>query len=209
MQLQVRAVAAHVASSPAARAAVDALLRNTVVPQFERYAFTQSAPYRNHWIGGAQAGNYGADYRLRTSINYAGIWANANDEAMYFIATRDADEKPLDGGRHYVIHFPAGQLPDTVVNSYWSVILVGVPDYHVVPNDLGRYNLNTYSELSGEPDGSLKIAIGPTPPDGVPDSNWLPSAPGKPFSLTFRTYVPKDLVKNDQWAPPAVTPVSS
>lgn len=207
MQLQVQAVAAHVASSPQVRAAVDALLHGTVVPEFEVYAFTQSAPYRNHWVGGAQTGNYGADYRRRTSVNYAGIWANTTDEVVYFVATRDADEKPLDGSQHYVIHFPADRLPDSVVNSYWSVILVGVPGYRVVPNDLGRYNFNTYSGLTAEPDGSLKIAIGPTPPGGVPESNWLPSAPGKPFSLSYRAYVPTEAVTHGEWAPPAVTPL--
>jgi hypothetical protein len=85
-----------------------------------------------------------------------------------------------DGSRHYVIHFPADRLPDSVVNSYWSIILVGVPDYRVVPNDLGRYNFNTYSGLATEPDGSLKITIGPAPADGVAESNWLPSARASP-----------------------------
>lgn len=91
--------------------------------------------------------------------------------------------------------------------TYWSVILVGVPDYRVVPNSLNRFNFNSYSRLTKEPDGSLKIAIGPNPVKGVPETNWLPSAPGKCVSLTFRAYVPKDIVKQGQWAPPAVTGV--
>jgi hypothetical protein len=61
--------------------------------------------------------------------------------------------------------------------------------------------------LDKEAEGSLKIAIGPKPPKDVPESNWLPSPDGKPFSLTFRTYVPKDAVKNGEWAPPAVAAV--
>jgi hypothetical protein len=206
MQLQVQAVAAYVASSPAARAAVGSLLRDKVVPEFEVYAFTKSAPYRNHWVGGGQTGNYGADYRIRTVVNYAGIWANTNDEVVYFVATRDSGEAPLDGSKHYLIQFPADGLPDSVVHSYWSIILVGVPGYRVVPNQLGRYNFNTYSSLAREPDGTLKIAIGPTPVAAVTESNWLPSAEGKPFSLTFRTYVPKEAVKHGGWTPPAVTP---
>jgi hypothetical protein len=32
-------------------------------------------------------------------------------------------------------------------------------------------------------------------------------ADGKPFSLTFRTYVPKDVVKRGEWFPPAVMSV--
>jgi hypothetical protein len=178
-----------------------------VIPEFQEYALTKSAPYRNHWIGGGLTGNYGKDYRLRTSVNFAGLWANTVDEVIYLVATRDADERTLDGSKSYVINFPADRLPQSVVNAYWSIILVGVPDYRVIPNPLKRYNLNNQSSLRSEADGSLKIAIGPKLVAGVPESNWLPSAEGKPFSLTFRTYVPKDAVKRGEWQPGAVTPV--
>jgi hypothetical protein len=96
-------------------------------------------------VGGASLGNYSKDYRLRATANFAGIWANTWDEAMYFVATRDADEKPLNGSKNYVIHFAAGKLPSAVVDAYWSVILVSVPDYRVVPNPLNRFNLNSHS----------------------------------------------------------------
>lgn len=205
MQQQVRAVAAHAASSPQARAAVDKLLRERVVPRFIEYAFAKSAPYRNHWVGGSPTGNYGGDYLLRSVVNYAGIWANTRDEVIYFVATRDANEETLNGAYSYVLHFPADRLPQSAVDAYWSVILVGVPDYRVVPNSLKRYNFNSHSDLKKEADGSLKIAIGPQAVAGVAASNWLPSPPGKPFSLTFRTYVPKEEVKTGAWTPPPVT----
>ncbi len=204
MQQKVRAVAAYVASSPEARAAVDAKLRK-LIPEFQEYALTKSAPYRNHWIGGGQTGNYGKGFWLRSSVNFAGIWANTTDEVIYFVATRDADEKPLNGSNGYVMHFPADKLPQAAVDSYWSVILVGVPDYRVVANPMNRFNFNTYSGLKTEADGSLKIGIGPKPVAGVPESNWLPAPEGKPFSLTFRSYVPKDVVKRGEWQPAAVT----
>jgi hypothetical protein len=54
----------------------------------------------------------------------------------------------------------------------------------------------------------LKIAVGPKPVAGVPEGNWLPAADGKPFSLTFRAYVPKDEVKEGKWSPPAVAKVN-
>jgi hypothetical protein len=38
------------------------------------------------------------------------------------------------------MHFSADELPEKVVDAYWSVILVGVPDYRVVPNPSKRYN---------------------------------------------------------------------
>ena len=205
-QQQARAVAAYVASSPAARQVVADTLPG-IVSEFITYAFTKCAPRRDHWTGGAPTGNYGADYRLRASLNFGGLWANTWDEVIYFVATTDETDMPLNGDNNYVIHFPTDRLPSTAVDGYWSVILVSAPDYHVVVNPLNRYNFNSYSPLQFEPDGSLKIAIGAEPVAGVPDSNRLPSPPGGAFSLTFRTYVPKDSVKSGTWSPPAVTKV--
>jgi hypothetical protein len=205
MQQQVWAVSDYANSGAAARKTLDRLIHDKVVGDFKDYAFRKSAPYRDHWVGGAPTGNYGADYWLRTTVNYAGIWANTTDEVIYFVATRDADEQPLSGGNAYVMHFPVGKLPASAVYAYWSVILVGVPDYRVMPNALKRYNLNSQSRLQYEADGSLKIAIGPSLPPGIAQSNWLPSAEGRAFSLTFRTYVPRDMVRRGDWSPPAVT----
>lgn len=204
MQQKARAIAAYIATGNDARTDIDTRLRKVAL-DFKIYAMTKSAPYRNHWVGGSAAGNYGTDYWLRTTANFAGIWANSTEEVIYFVATRDADEQTLNGSNTYVMHFSIGRLPDIAVDGYWSVILVGVPDYRVAPNPLNRFNFNNYSPLAKESDGSLKIAIGPKPPKGIPESNWLPSPEGKPFSLTFRTYVPKDIVKRGDWQPPAVT----
>jgi hypothetical protein len=204
MQQKVHAVAAYSATSGEARSTVNRQLREKVIPEFLEYALTKSAPYRNHWLGGGAAGNYGNDYRLRTTVNLLGIWANTGDEVLYFMASRDADERPLNGSNQYILQFPFGQLPSAVVDSYWSVILVDVPNYRVVPNPLNRFNFNSYSPLKREPDGSLKIVIAPTAVPGVPESNWLPSPDGKLFSMTLRTYVPKEAVKRGEWSPPAV-----
>ena len=91
-----------------------------------RNSSNKSAPYRNHWVGGGAAGNYGANYRVRTVANYAGIWANTPDEVLYFIATRDANEQTLSGSNSYVMHFAADRLPETVVDAFWPVIFSSV-----------------------------------------------------------------------------------
>ncbi|GEM32592.1 hypothetical protein NN3_35990 [Nocardia neocaledoniensis NBRC 108232] len=208
MQVLAQSIAGYLAADPGARERVDTFLRETVVPEFKEYALTQGAPYVNRWMGGSPSGNYGADYTVRTIVNLLGIWANTSDEVVYFNTSRAADGKPLDGADSYVIDFPAEGLPDSVVvDGYWSVILVSVPDFRVIPNALHRYNFNNYSPLTYEPDGSLRIGIGPKPVAGVPESNWLPSAPGQPFSLTFRCYVPKSFVGGGGWAPPPLTAV--
>ena len=205
MQQQVRAVAAHVASGSTAREAVAKQLAEAVVPAFKEFVFTKSAPEHEGWVGGAAGvGNYAVDYWLRATVNYAGIWANTTDEVIYFTSNRDALGQRLDGARGYVIHFSPDRLPDTVVDAYWSVILVDATDYRVVKNPLNRFNLNNQSPLVKEADGSLKIGVGPDAPTGVHEQNWLPSAAGQAFSLTFRTYVPKDEVRNGEWSPPGL-----
>jgi len=205
MQQKARAVAAYVASGNDARTTVEKVVRGKAVKEFQVYATTAAMPVRNHWMGGAPAGNYGTNYWFRTMVNYGGIWGNTGNEVLYFTPVSDAEGQPLLGSKNYVIHFPADGLPQSVVDAYWSVILVSVPDYRVVDNPLKRFNLNNHSPLQKESDGSLKIAVGPKPVAGVPESNWLPSPDGKPFTLTFRTYVPKDIVARE-WAPPALEP---
>lgn len=203
MQQKVLAVANHIATGSDARTEVEDALA-TIIPEFVRDSVTKSAPYLNHWLAVLTGGNYGSAYFARAAANYAGIWANTTHEVIYQIATRDSKDAPLDGGQTYLMHFAADALPEQVVDAYWSVILVGLPDYRVVDNPLKRYNLNNYSGLQKEADGSLKIIVGVRPVAGVPESNWLPSAAGKPFSLTFRTYVPKQQVRDGNWQPPAL-----
>jgi hypothetical protein len=186
------------------RQALDTLIKEEVVPQFLKYAVMKSGVFQNNWLATLGTGNYVADYWKRSSANLVGLWANANDEVIYFVATRDADGQPLNGANDYVLAFSAANRPDTVVNAYWSVILVDVPDYRVVKNSLNRFNFNSDSGLKSEADGSLKILLATKPNAAVPESNWLPAPKGKGFSLTLRAYVPKDLVKRGEWFPTAI-----
>lgn len=203
MQAKVQAVA-RMAADPDGRTELDTLLRSKVVPAFLRYAVTEAGMFENNWLGTVVIGNYADRYYTRSAANLVGIWANASSEVIYFVATRDSEGLPLNGESQYSLHFPSEGLPQNVVDAYWSVILVDVPDYRVVPNRLDRFNFNSYSNLKPNADGSLTILISAKPGSGVPESNWLPAPDGKPFSLTFRTYVPKAIVKQGKWFPPSI-----
>jgi hypothetical protein len=203
MQAKVRDISRQ-AKDAGQRQALDKLIKEEVVPQFLKYAVTKSGVFQNNWLATLGTGNYGADYWKRSSANLVGLWANSNDEVIYFVGTQDAEGQPLNGANDYVLEFPAANRPDAVVNAYWSVILVDVPDYRVVKNPLNRFNFNSDSGLKNEADGSLKILLASNPNTTVPESNWLPAPEGKGFSLTMRTYVPKDLVKDGKWFPPAI-----
>ncbi len=203
MQAKVREVSRQ-ARDPEQRKALHAMIKGQVIPQFLQYAVTKSGVFKNNWLATLGTGNYGADYWKRSSANLVGLWANSNDEVIYFVATQDAEGQALNGAYDYLLEFPSTSRPDAVVDAYWSVILVDVPDYRVVPNPLNRFNLNSYSGLKNDADGSLKILIANKPDAAVPESNWLPSGNGNEFSLTLRTYVPKDIVKRGEWFPPAL-----
>lgn len=203
MQAKVRAVAREV-TDPSRREAIESLLRDEVIPEFRHFAMTEAGVVRNNWFGTMVIGNYGEDYRIRTTANMIGIWANAHHEVVYHSTFRDSEGRPLDGSNNHVLHFPKDALPQDVVNEFWSVTLVSLPDFRPVPNYLDRFALSTWSNVQKEADGSLKLLIGPEPVEGMPESNWLPSPDGQPFSLTFRSYVPKPAVQTGEWFPPAV-----
>jgi hypothetical protein len=203
MQAKVCDVARQ-AGDPKQRPILDQLIKAEVVPQFLKYAVTKSGVFKNNWLATLGTGNYAADYWKRSSANLVGLWANSNDEVIYFVGTRDAEGQPLNGAYDYILEFSAANRPDAVVNAYWSVILVDVPDYRVVKNPLSRFNFNSDSGLRSEADGSLKILLASKPNAAAPESNWLPAPDGKGFSLTMRTYVPKDMVKHGEWFPPAL-----
>jgi hypothetical protein len=207
LQSKVRDIAG-LAADPAGRAAMDKALREKIIPEFQTYAVAGAGETKNNWIGTTVIGNYGDNFAIRTAANYVGIWNNARHEVIYFVTTRDADGNQLNGSNDYVIDFPAADMPDKVVNAYWSLSLVDVPGFLAVPNPLNRYTFNSVAPPPSEADGSLKIFLAAKSGPEVPESNLLPSPQDKPFSLTFRTYVPKDVVKQGNWFPPAIRKIN-
>jgi hypothetical protein len=194
-------IGAYIAASPDGSAEIAAIVRDQAVPTFLEHAVTKAGAFQNNWLGTLTIGNYGDEYWTRTAANLVGIWANASAEVIYFVCTRDADGNLLDGSRDYRMTFPKDARPDAVVNAYWSIILVSLPDYRVVPNPGNRFNLNSYSPLVEGDDGSLQLDFSPELRDESRAANWLPTPEGAPFSLTLRTYVPKEVVTSGNWFP--------
>lgn len=204
MPARVRAVAAYVASGTEARAEVDRRVREDVVPRARDEATTKVLRYQDGWLAANELGRYGDRYHVRMAVNLVGIWGNDAGEVVYYVGTRDAAGTPYRGGVPYALTFPADSLPSAHAAAYWSIILVDVPDFRVVPNAIDRYNLNSHSPLAYELDGSLRIDITPEPVPGRPASNWLPSPAQGAFSLTLRLYVPGDAPLAGEWFPPAL-----
>jgi hypothetical protein len=151
-------------------------------------------------------GNFGDDYLYRAVIALTALAALEVAEATYLMCSSDAEGRPLDGSRRYVLRFPAGQLPSA--RAFWSLSM-----YELTPegrafftdNPISRYAIGdrTRSMTHGA-DGSLDILIQHDRPAEGQEANWLP-APAGPMRLVLRAYEPDQaLIDGSYRIPPVV-----
>jgi len=197
VQEQARAVA-KAAADPAQRAHIDEVIRKLAIPSFLS-EIPKMGKLVNGWIHPRIIGNFRSDYVMRTITNYAGIWANNSKEVVYFGA------QGIDGSQTYTQTYPKDALPASKTHYFWSVVVVDGVDYRIIPNSLNRYLLNKQSALKYNDDGSLTLAFAPKQPEGIPESNWLPTPNGKKYNMTYRFYGPsKDVTDGTYYPPPLV-----
>ena len=197
---KARAVA-KAASDRAQRARIDEVIRKLAIPLFLAEISKVGKPV-NGWAYPRPVGNYRSDYVMRSIANYTGIWANTPKEVVYFVGTG------LEGSQTYTQTYPKDALPQSKTRYFWSVVVVDNIDYKVVPNSLNRYLLNKQSPLRFNDDGSLTLVFGPKQPDGIPESNWLPTPNGKKYNLTYRFYGPSKDVADGKYYPPPLVRIS-
>ena len=189
---------AKAAADRTQRARIDEVIRKQAIPAF-RSEILKMGKAENGWMHPRVVGNYRTDYVMRSIANYAGIWANNSKEVVYFTA------QGLDGSQTFVQTFPKDSLPRSKTRYFWSAIVVDDVDYKVIPNSLNRFLLNKQSPLHFGDDGSLTLIFAPKLPEGIPESNWLPTPEGKKYNVTFRFYGPtKDVTDGKYFPPPLV-----
>ncbi len=145
------------------------------------------------------------NFLIRASVQcLGGIIANEPDEAIYLNTFNDVDNNTLHGDNSYVIHFSADNLPPINELGFWSLSMYGL-DYNFVDNAIDRYSIGNRTEnlVYGE-DGSLNLYLQSETPQGDKAANWLPSPAGDEFYVVLRTYLPKEALVTQEWAPPAV-----
>jgi hypothetical protein len=148
-------------------------------------------------------GNYGTDYAFRALIAVVGLGANTPNEAIYPSGIADAAGALYNGAHAYRLTFPPGQLPPA--RYFWSLTMYD-SDGYLVPNAINRYSVGpSHPPLVRRADGSIVIAIQPTPPAET-DVNWLPSPSGG-FRLSLRLYGPSKAARTGAWRPPGVIKV--
>ena len=145
-------------------------------------------------------------YRMHGTV--AGIWGNAQEEAIYRGYYIDSTGQRLDGqNNRYALRFAPGQLPP--VNAFWSLTMYAMPSRLLVANPLHRYLINSpmLPDLKRDADGGLTLYLQRESPGKDRESNWLP-APGGPFLLALRLYWPKPEALDGRWKQPPVQRVN-
>jgi hypothetical protein len=205
LQAKVRATEELIESGAEGRSRVAQVIHEQALPRFQKLSVGFGVA-KNGWRRAEKIGNYGDDYETRTVIDYGGIWANVPSEAIYFVGFAP-DGSQLTGANSYTMTFPKDELPKDHVRYFWSIVCLDDVNFKVIENPLSRYILNNQSNLTYNADGSLTIALAPTLPVGIPESNWLPTPADKEFSLTFRFYGPMADVMNGIVFPPTATKI--
>lgn len=144
------------------------------------------------------------DYVARAAGTQVGIGANSKEEALYPIYEKDSEGKPLDGSKgNYTLRFEAGHFPP--VNAFWSLTMYDLPSQLLVDNPINRYLVNSpmLSGLKKDKDGGVTIYIQHDSPGKSRQANWLP-APGGPFMMAMRYYLPKPELLSGEWKSPVV-----
>lgn len=144
------------------------------------------------------------NYLGRAVGAWTGIYAN---EADVFLGIqgyeRQPDGKPFSGLNKYTFTFEKDNYPP--VDAFWSVTLYHLPSRLLYDNSINRYAIQStmVNDFKKNPDGSVTIYIQHDSPGKELESNWLPCPSGL-FTMAFRCYLPRKVLRNGRWLPPQV-----
>lgn len=130
-------------------------------------------------------------------VAYLEAWIAVDDDTAVLL------EVPEITGRYYTAQV-LDEWGEVIVNINARATPVKPSGTFAFTKPGSNVSIPPAAHLAVETDGSLKIGLGANVPAGVAESNWLPAQPGERFSLTFRAYVPRDIVRTGQWAPPPI-----
>jgi hypothetical protein len=156
----------------------------------------------NQWrMLATPVGTYGTDYLRRAGIAYFALGANVSEDSIYPTAFTDADGRPFDSGKKYVLHFPKGQLPP--VRAFWSLTMYNDRQLFA-DNPIDRYAIGDRDRLQFGKDGSLTLYIQRESPGKDREANWLPAPAAGGFSMNLRLFWPRPEALEGTWVPPPV-----
>jgi hypothetical protein len=167
---------------------------------------TRVGPVVNGWQVITDAfGVFGISYLGRAIAARTGLGATPADDALSPHTVSDADGRPLDGDRDYVLHFERDELPPA--QAFWSVTMYDAEGFPSA-NPIDRFAIGDRDDLRFNADGSLDLDLRRVTPGVDRESNWLP-APRGPLGVTMRLYAPAPEALDGRWSPPPIRRVGS
>jgi hypothetical protein len=115
----------------------------------------------------------------------------------YRLATRDENNKLLDGSKHYTVTLP----PNAPIKKFWSFMIYDNQTRSMLETDQVSAGIDGLSKgLTKNSDGSVTVHFAPTAPKGA-EGNWVQTTKGKGFNVIFRVYGPTETWLDGTWIP--------
>lgn len=119
---------------------------------------------------------------------------------VYLSSYRDAQKQWFDGGKTYRLHVPS----DVPAGQWWSVALYDVETRCFMDTKYDKVEIGSRTDLARNADGSVDLVFAPEPPTDSPESNWVPTVPGRAWLTYFRLYAPLKPYFDASWKLPDI-----
>ena len=117
--------------------------------------------------------------------------------SKYPNAVRDKDGNFLNGSNTYKLRLP----PEIPAGLFWAVTAYNITDGTMPETAQLLPSTNGYYNTPKQADGSIEIWFGPQKPDGVADTAFIQTIPGRNFLATVRLYGTGDAFYDQIWKP--------
>lgn len=125
--------------------------------------------------------------------------------SLYWGAFKDANNKAMDGGRHYKLTVP---MP-VPARLFWSVTVYDTETRSLIQNGRPNAAIRSLVELKDMKDvKSVDLYFGPSVPAGN-EKTWVKTIPGKPWFAYFRIYGPDKEAFEGTWKPGDITEIKN
>jgi hypothetical protein len=171
-----------------------------------------TARYGGHWdravnVSMSQQAEFYSQLDERASWFYEAVGLSkgmttktAGEGQAYLSAYRDRNGQWFDGGKAYRLRVP----PDVPAGQWWSVALYDIITRCFMDTRYDIAERSSRDALARNADGSVDLVFAPEPPTDSPESNWIPTVPGRAWFTYFRLYAPLQPYFDASWLLPDI-----